>query len=330
MIENTNNTFTGPSALRTFLNPDDNEPTPLVELPDTLNTFHTDGVRIFAKVAFLSPLFNIKQLPALNLLQDAKDAGKLEEVHTLVENSSGNMALSIAVLARQFGILHMVAVVPRDIPSGKLEILRLAGIDIEFISTAPGARNGVERAKELGAQDGWYNLGQYENKANPAAYEKYLAPQLLQQTNETMTIFCAGLGTTGTIIGSAQYFKQRSLNISIVGVVPRQDSVPGVRSERRLKDVGFTWQGILDHQSTVATRDAFKKSLELSRVGLFAGPSSGMALAGLLQMLTTEKDAGRLDQYRNTYGEVVAVFVCPDSALLYLEKYSTQLDPEDF
>ncbi len=329
MIENTNNTFTGSGALRALLNPNDNVPTPLVELPDTLNTFHTDSVRIFAKAAFLSPLFNIKQLPALNLLQDAKDTGKLNGVTALVENSSGNMVLSLAVLARQFGISRVVAVVPRDIPPGKLELLRFVGADIEFISTAAGAKSGIERAKELGAQDGWHNLGQYENKANPAAYGKYLAPQLLQQTNNAMTIFCAGLGTTGTIAGGAEYFKQHSLNISIVGVIPH-DAVPGVRSEQRLKEVKFSWQGILDHQMTVTTRDAFKRSLELYRAGLFAGPSSGMALAGLLQMLSIEKDAGRLDQYRNTDGEVVAVFVCPDSALLYLDKYSTQLEPEDF
>ncbi|HQU07691.1 MAG TPA: pyridoxal-phosphate dependent enzyme [Candidatus Paceibacterota bacterium] len=322
--------FSGSRALTAFLNPGDNTPSPLVELPASLNPLAGERVRLFAKASFLSPLFNIKQLAAHNLLQTAYDAGKLKGVHTLVENSSGNMALGLAVLARHYGIPRMVAVVPRDIPASKLELLRLFGIDVEFSSTSPGGASGIARAKELGAQDGWYNLGQYENDANPSAYEKYLAPEIWKQTDGTLTVFCAGLGTTGTLVGSARYFKKQSPRITIVGVVPRQDSVPGVRSERRLREVGFKWEGTLDFHAEVETKDAFKQSLELCRVGLLAGPSSGMALAGLVQVLKAQHNAGTLDALRNARGDVVAAFVCPDTALLYLEKYSTHLDPEDF
>lgn len=325
-----NNVYTGPDALAEFLNPQTSYSTPLVELSKKLNTFSSDNVRIFAKAVFLSPLFNIKHFPAFNLLQAAKDKGELEGVHTLVENSSGNMAFSLAVLARFFGISRVIAIVPRDIPSGKIDLLRLFGVDIEFNSESPGGRSGIARAHELGQQEGWFNLGQYDNESNPNAYEKYLAPEIWEQTNEALTLFCTGLGSTGTLLGSARYFKKQSNIISIIGVAPQTDTVPGVRSMRRLKEIAFDWGDVLDHHVEVDSKESFKKSLELCRAGLLAGPSSGMALLGLMQVLEKHKSEGTLDQLRNKDGEVVAVFVCPDSALLYLEKYPANLDPEDF
>ncbi len=324
------NVFTGPDAPAAFLNPDNKIPTPLIELPPHLNPFVSDRVRIFAKAEFLSPLFNIKRLAAYTLLRRAQEAGELEGVHTLVENSSGNMAVSLAALAPYFGISRVVVIVPRDIPPVKLELLRLFGLDIEFSDTTPGAPSGVARARELGKQKGWHNLGQYGSEANPYAYEKYLAPEIWEQMDGSLTVFSAGLGTTGTVVGSARFFKKKSPRVAIIGVVPQQDSVPGVRSARRLKEVNFSWQGVLDHYKEVGTKDAFAQSLALCRAGIFAGPSSGMALAGLLQILEEKKNTGTLGTVRNDAGEVAAVFVCPDSAILYLEKYSTHLDPEDF
>ncbi len=327
---NTSAVFTGPNALATFLQPEANAPTPLVELPRTLNAFAHEGVRIFAKLAYLSPLFTSKQLAARHLLQRAKDEGRLNGVHTLVENSSGNMAASLIVLARQFGISRVVVVVPRDIAPGKLELLRVLGADIEFHTAASGSESGVAHAQKLGRQRGWLNLGQYQNEANPEAYERYLAPQVWEQTGGKLSVFCAGLGTTGTLLGSRRYLKERSPAIAVLGVVPRHDAVPGVRSARRLEEVAFAWEDAIDHRIEVEPKEAFKASLALCRSGILAGPSSGMALAGLREMLAAHKVAGTLDTFRNAAGEVVAAFVCPDSALLYLEKYSTHLDPEDF
>src|SRR6266404_438163 len=96
--------FAGPSAVRDFLNPENNPPIPLVELPASLNPFHDQGVRIFAKLMYLLPLLNIKSLPALNMLLQAQTSGNLDGVHTLIENSSGNTAFSLAVMARTFGL----------------------------------------------------------------------------------------------------------------------------------------------------------------------------------------------------------------------------------
>jgi len=316
-------------TLNEFLDPKETT-SPLIELPNTLNPIFEDKVRIFAKAVFLSPLLNVKYFPAFSLLQAAKERGELDGVHTIVENSSGNMAFSLAILAPIFGIKRVVAIVPRDIPSGKFNLLRLSGVDIEFNNESPGGTSGVVRARELGRQDGWHNLGQYENDYNPKAYEQYLAPEIWEQTNGMINVFCTGLGSTGTAIGTARFLKKQNTSVTVIGVTPRQDSIPGVRSVRRLEEVVLKWRDTIDFLLEVETKESFKKSLDLCRAGVLAGPSSGLALIGLLTFLKERKRTDTLDQLRNRDGEVIAVFVCPDTALLYLEKYSTHLDPEDF
>ncbi len=321
--------FSGEFALNEFLDPHLVPPTPVIEIPKAFNSFFVDGVHIFAKALFLSPILNIKYFAAHSLLQDARDRGVLNGVHTLVESSSGNMALSLTVLAPLFGINKVVAVVSRDIPAGKIDLLRLFGADIEFHNAIPGGKNGIARAKELGEQDGWLNLAQYDNPANPHIYEHLVAPQIWEQMGGELTVFCAGLGSSGTIIGSSKYFRKNNHAVSLVGVIPHTDSVPGVRSIKRLASVSFPWKDSVDYMMETEAEDAFYQSLLLCRSGILAGPSSGMALSGLLQFFKEQKKNGTLDSLRNKKGEIVAVFICPDSAIPYLDKYSTRLSPED-
>ncbi len=328
--KNKDSVFSGKTGMSEFLDPRKAPPSPLLEISRDLNPFLEDRVHIFAKALFFSPTLNIKHFAAYSLLQDACDRDVLSGVHTLVENSSGNMALSLAVLAPLFGIYNVVAIVPRDIPSGKIDLLRLFGVSIEFHDMTPGSKSGIVRAKELGEQDGWLNLGQYDNPANPYIYEHLLAPQIWEQTKEELTVLCVGLGSTGTATGSAKFFKENNHMVSVVGVAPRTDSVPGVRSLKKLSDISFSWKDSVDYMIETEAKNAFRKSLWLCRSGILAGPSSGMAFAGLVHFLKEQKEKGTLDALRNKKGEVVAVFVCPDSAIPYLDKYSTHLDSEDF
>ena len=104
--------FEGPNAIRDFLNPANNPAIPLVELPDRLNPFRAQNVRIFGKLMYLLPLLSIKSLPAIRMLADAEAAGDLKGVDAIVESSSGNTAFALGVVAPQFGIRRVVAVVP--------------------------------------------------------------------------------------------------------------------------------------------------------------------------------------------------------------------------
>ncbi len=323
LIPNPDNVFSGPDAIKQFLDPDCNPPLPLVELPGWLNPFAEQKVRIFAKLLYLLPLLNLKSLPVLAMLQDASD--QLEGVHTIVENSSGNTAFSMAIMARLFGIRSVRAIVPVDIAPGKLELLRLAGADVRF---APPEGGGVALARRIGERPGFLNLDQYGNQANIAAHAQWTTQQTWDQTKGKLTVYCAGLGTTGTAIGAIRFFREKGSKVTVVGVycLPN-NAIPGVRSIERLQEIAFDWESEVPLRVGAGTTESYKKSLDLCRAGLVAGPSSGFALAGLLRFL---EEQSSLEPLRNSDGEVVAVFVCCDTPFPYLDKYSTILDPADF
>ena len=319
------NIFTGKDAIADFLNPEKNPLIPIVELPATLNPLANDGVRIYAKLMNMLPLGNVKSLPALNMLMQAKENNDLSGIDSIIENSSGNTVFSLAVLSRLFGILTTKAIVSHEVTWGKLQLLRLLGTEImvnhESICPDPNdTTSGIYLAKQIGKNENWMNPGQYDNEANPQAHEKWTGPQIWEQLEGNISVFCAGLGTTGTILGTSKYLKSRSEKIITVGVARKPNNpVPGVRTPNLLNQISFDWNTYVDHITECGTNESFESSLRLCRHGLMAGPSSGFALKGLLNFLTEQKEAGNLEALRNISGEIIAVFICPDSPLPYLE-----------
>jgi cysteine synthase len=289
-----------------------------------------DRVQVYAKLAFLSPTMNIKWSPAFRMLESARTAGDLEHGPRLVEASSGNMALSLAMQCRAFGIPGLTAIVPADIAFVKKELLHLCGVDFIFSNEIPGDLSAIQRAKVIGQEVGRVNLAQYENPANPAAHEAWTAPELLEQTEGRISVFCAGLGSTGTLVGARNAFAARSPAVQIVGCLCAPgNAVPGVRSEERLAEIKFNWRTRI-HHIEVGTRESYKASLKLIREGILAGPSSGFSWVGLLRFLEEARKTPRSwDSLRNSNGDIVAVFICGDTPHLYVDKYSTILDPAD-
>lgn len=299
----------------------------LVSLPKKLNPFWRDRVDILLSLADQTPFGNIKFLPVYGMLEAARKAGKLKGVTVAVEGSSGNTVAVLGVLARHFGIEKVKAIVPRDLPISKLDFLRLLKVEVVFDDFIPGPGSAAEKARIMGKMPGHINLGQYENEANPLAVKKWLAPWIDQQTNGKVGVIAAGLGTTGTALGLHRYFKKR---VAIVGInLLPGNFVPGLRTLKRIEeDVKFNWRPALTTRLEVGRKESFEKSLRLVQEGYPAGPSSGSAYAGLLKFLQEQRRAGTLDQYRNKQGNLVAVVICPDGPRPYLEKYSSELDPE--
>jgi len=330
------NKFQGGNAIKDFLNPDKNPMIPLVELPEHCNPFAKDGVRIFAKLMNMLPLANVKSLPALNMLLEAERKKQLKNVHTLIENSSGNTVFSLATIARLFGIENTKAIVSHEVTWGKLQLLRLFGTEIivkeELICPDPNDKeSGIYEARQRGKEKGWFNPGQYDNEANPCAHYKWTAPQIWEQTEGRISIFCSGVGTTGTILGIGSYLKEKSKKIRVVGVARSPNNpVPGVRTPNLLREIAFDWEKVTDHMEEIGTKESFEESLKLCRAGLMVGPSSGFALAGLFSFLSKQKDIDNFDSLKNRNGEIIAVFVCPDSPLPYLDEYFEYLDESNF
>ena len=316
--------FRGRKALAKYLQ--SFQPT-LVALPKKLNPFWRDRVEILVSLADQTPLGNIKFLPVYGMLEAAQKAGKLKGVSVAVEGSSGNTVAVLGLVARHFGIERVKAIVPRDLPIGKLEILRLLKVEVIFDDFIPGPGSAAEKARAMGKMPGHINLGQYENEANPKSIKKWLAPWIDKQTNGEVGIIAAGLGTTGTALGLHMYFKKRA---AIVGVnLLPGNSVPGLRTLKRIEiDIRFNWRSALAARVEVGRKESFEKSLRLMQEGYPAGPSSGSAFAGLLKFLEEQRHVGALDRYRSKQGNLVAVVICPDNPRPYLEKYSSELDPE--
>ncbi len=326
--------FSGENSVLDYLNPDKNEYIPLVEIPKVLNPFYDDKVRIYTKLMNTLPLTNVKSLPAFNMLLSSKEKGELDKVNTLIENSSGNTVLSLAVIGKLLGIDHTKAIVSNEVSRGKLNLLRIFGVEVivnkEPICPDPKDKtSGIYKSKILASKhEDWFNPGQYTNENNPKAHEKWTGPQIWDQTEGEISIFCAGLGTTGTIQGTSKFLKSKSNSITTIGVsrIPN-NPVPGVRTKNLLKEIPFVWKKYVDHLVEIGTKESFKLSLDLCRFGLVVGPSSGFAFAGLLSFLKKQKN---LDKFRNKNGEIIAVFISCDSPMPYVDEYFEYLGESEF
>jgi len=330
------NIFEGPEAIRDFLDPGKLPPLPLVELPASLNPYAGEGVRVFAKLMNLLPLANVKAVPAYNMIREKFRRGELEGVERLIENSSGNTVSSLAIVARHFGVDKTSSYVPAEISWNKVQMLRFYGIN-PIVNQEPenptenDPTSGVSKARKDGERPDTLNPGQYENPDNPGAHEKWTGPQIWAQTDGKISLFCAALGTTGTLIGTSTFLKSQNPEIPVVGVMRAPDNyVPGARTEKLLNLVGYDWQSHLDHVERVETEVSYRLSMMMSRLGLLVGPTSGMALAGALQHLDKLRAAGGFDAVRNGDGEVLCVFPCPDGPFPYLDEYPKYVDASEF
>ena len=303
-----------------FYDPTQQPPTPLIDVSSVFPEFSKRNITILAKL----PLHgNIKFWPVWNMLTRAQEQKKLDGIHTICCASSGNTVAALATLAKFFGIEHVVAVVSEDIAPGKLQILHILGATVTYAKK--GGANAF--ARELGEQPGWWDIDQYTNRHNWEAFEKWLAPEVWQQTDGQLTVFCATLGTTGTLLGSKNFFQTVTQPPQLVGAIcDSNGNVPGARNVKKLMAIGFDCSKApfpIEHD--ISAPHAFSMSALLNRHGIPVGPTSGLACYALLRFLKKAERTNELDTYRNKGGDIVAVFICPDSHLPYLDKYTTHL-----
>ena len=191
------------------------------------------------------------------MLDEANRKGRLEGVSKLIENSSGNTVLSLAVLGKLMGINTTKAFVSHEVSPGKLQLLRLFGVELrvneEPICPDPEDKeSGIYKAQKVGNKKGWFNPGQYENESNPKSHEKWTAKQIWEQLNGNIQLFCAGLGTTGTMVGCSKFLKNKNKDIRTVGIIRTPNNpIPGVRTRGLLNMIAFNWKNYTDHVEEV-------------------------------------------------------------------------------
>jgi cysteine synthase len=334
-LKSSKKVFEGESAILDYLNPKSLGMTPLIELPASVNRFKKDKVRIFIKLAQFVPLMNIKSLSSWQMLSGIpeKDITKTEH---LVEYSSGNTVFSLALLSKHFGISQMHAIITPDVPDHKKKLLKLAGAEL-LISDGPRSPDvasqagGVYEAKVLGGKNGWLNMNQYMNKNSPLASELYIGKEIWNQLGDKMTIFISTIGTAGTVFGAGKFLKNKNKNILIGGAsIKRGSSIPGPRGEDAIFKLGFPWASVVDKTMSIDQESAYLQSLNLIRLGLLVGPSTGMQLAMINKMVTKMKKDKTLSKYRNKNGEIVITFIGADTMFPYVDDYFSILPKKYF
>jgi cysteine synthase B len=264
--------------------------TPLVGLP-TLSP--TPDIRLWAKLEDRNPTGSVKDRAALAMITKAEKDGLLHPGSVLLEPTSGNTGISLAMVAKQRGY-KLICVMPENTSPERSQLLSMWGAEIIYSPAAGGSNEAVRVAKGIAQENpDWVMLYQYGNEANALAHYETTGPELLADL-PTITHFVAGLGTTGTLMGTGKFFREAKPDVQIIAAEPRYgELVYGLRN----LDEGFVPElydeSILTGRYSVGPRDAVRRTRELlDKEGIFAGFSTGAILHAALGVARKVEKAG--------------------------------------
>jgi cysteine synthase len=265
--------------------------TPLVGLP---RLSPSADVRLWAKLEDRNPTGSVKDRAALWMVRAAEQAGRLRPGDTILEPTSGNTGIALAMVAKLQGY-RLVCVMPENVSSERVAILRMYGAEIIFSPAQGGSNRAVAMARDIAVDHpDWVLLYQYGNEANARAHYETTGPELLLDL-PSITHFVAGLGTTGTLMGVGRYLREKVDGIEIVAAEPRYgELVYGLRNI----DEGYVPElydaTVLTRRFSVGTRDAVLRTRQLVEVeGLFVGFSTGAVLHAALAVAHEAAKTGR-------------------------------------
>ncbi|MFZ2384457.1 MAG: pyridoxal-phosphate dependent enzyme [Candidatus Nanopelagicales bacterium] len=265
--------------------------TPLVGLP---RLSPSPDVRLWAKLEDRNPTGSVKDRPALWMVAAAERDGRLTPGCTILEPTSGNTGISLAMAANLKGY-NLICVMPENTPKERAQLLRMWDAQVIYSTAEGGSNEAVRVAKTLSAEHpDWVMLYQYGNPDNAMAHYQGTGPEILSDL-PTVTHFVAGLGTTGTLMGAGRFLRERVPDIQIVAAEPRYgELVYGLRN----LDEGFVPElydpSVLTTRYSVGPREAVRRTRELlSEEGIFAGISTGAILHAALAMAAKAVKAGQ-------------------------------------
>jgi cysteine synthase B len=286
--------------------------TPLVEL-STLSP--SEDVRIFAKLESANPTGSVKDRVARSLIESAEAEGAIEPGMTILEPTSGNTGIALAMICRRKGY-PLKVVMPDNVTAERTELLKMYGAEIVYSEGAKGSNGAVELALEMATDPSYYMPYQYGNEANPLAHYNGTAVEILEEL-DSVAAFVAGLGTGGTLMGNGRRLKEADPDTLIVASEPMQgELVQGLRS----LDDGFIPPiidlSLLDRKIMVSNMDSILWTRRLlDQEGIFSGVSGG-AVAAVASRIAGEIESGNI------------VFLIPDGGWKYLSSgiYTEPLD----
>jgi cysteine synthase B len=278
------------------------------------------NVRLVAKLENQNPFGSVKDRIAKAMIEAAEKSGTLQPGQRILEPSSGNTGIALAAIAQIKGY-PITILMPTSVSIERRQMLQIFGADIVLTPGEEGSNGAVRRAQEMAANHPeWCFLYQYGNDANPTAHYETTGPEVLRDCPE-ITHFVAGLGTSGTLMGTGRYLKEHKPEVKIIAIEPPLgERVEGLRNleDGYIPPIFENWHGfeLLDRKRVVRPRESIEWTRRLvAETGIFAGLSSGASLAGAVKV-AKEIDEG-----------VVAFIVC-DGGWKYLSTgaYTDDLD----
>jgi cysteine synthase len=245
-------------------------------------------VRILGKMEGQNPAGSVKDRIALAMIEDAEADGTLTPGKTIIEPSSGNTGIALAMIARMKGYPIKI-VLPENVSIERRQLLEIYGAEIILSPGAEGSNGAVARARKLADEHPeWAFLYQYANEANPNAHYRTTGPEIWADVPE-ITHFVAGLGTSGTLMGVGRFLKEQNPDIKVIAIEPPLgERVEGLRNidEGYIPPVFEKWGGyeLLDRKRVVRPRESIEWTRQLSQIGIFSGISAGAALAGAVKV----------------------------------------------
>ena len=289
--------------------------TPLLELK-RVEEVHGVSARILGKLEYFNPAGSIKDRIAKAMIDDAEAAGILKPGATIIEPTSGNTGIGLASIAAARGY-QLILTMPETMSVERRNLIKAYGAKIVLTDGAKGMTGAIEKANELAAEiEGSFIPGQFINPANPAIHKATTGPEIWQDTDGTVDILVAGVGTGGTLTGIGQYLKEQNPEVKLVAVEPSDSPVlsEGRAGSHKIQGIGAGFvpevldTTLYDEVITVESDDAFAIGREIGREeGVLVGISSGAAVWAALELAKRPENEGK-----------TIVAILPDAGERYL------------
>ena len=290
--------------------------TPLLKLNRYAKKAGITDTVLLAKLEYLNPAGSVKDRVALAMIEDAEKKGLLKEGATIIEPTSGNTGIGLAVVAAAKGY-RAILTLPDTMSVERRNLLKAYGAELVLTEGAKGMKGAIEKAEELSKEiEGAIILGQFVNPANSAVHKATTGPEIWKQTEGTVDIFVAGVGTGGTITGIGEYLKEKNPNVKVVAVEPAGSPVlsKGMSGAHKIQGIGAGFvpeilnTKVYDEVIAIENDDAFAegKAFAVSE-GILVGISSGAALKAAVILANRPENKGK-----------TIVALLPDSGDRYL------------
>ena len=275
--------------------------TPLLELKN-YGRAEGAGARILAKLEYLNPAGSAKDRVGLAMIEDAEKRGLLKPGAVIIEPTSGNTGIGLAAVAAPRGY-RLILTMPDTMSGERIGLLKAYGAEVVLTDGAKGMQGAIDKAEELAREiPGSFIPGQFTNPANAEAHRRTTGPEIWEDTDGTVDIFVASVGTGGTITGTGEYLKSRNPSVQVVAVEPSDSPVlsGGKPGPHKLQGIGAGFvpailnTEVYDEVIPVGSEEAYRAARLLAKTeGILAGISSGAALSAALALAKRPENAGK-------------------------------------